>query len=329
MQSTEGHRENSDRALVDELKRENEALRRRVAELEAPARRFRALFDAGIASLQILDPQSRTVEVSPGFERIWRLRVEDLTGYLMLEDQQIVANGFMDRLERAFHGGEPVQLPTIRYDPAATDSIQRGTFRWVAAALHPVTGAEGEIREVVMLHMDVGELKQSEEELRRQSEQLAAAVAEQTAELAQKLRLIDEQQRAIAELSTPVLRLWDGVLALPLIGRIDGDRAARMLDTLLGAIADTDAEQVLLDVTGVPDMDQDAASHLSAAARAAALLGARCVIVGLSARAARTLVDLGLDFEGVARFANLQEGLRDALARRRRPEPGAAPRPAR
>ncbi|WP_437757388.1 STAS domain-containing protein [Sorangium sp. So ce1389] len=329
MESTEGQRENSDRALVEELKRENEALRLRVAELEVPARRYRSLFDAGIVSFQILDPQSRTVEVSPGFERIWRLRVEDLTGYLLLEDEQIVANGFMDQLERAFHTGEPVQLPTIRYDPAATDKIQCGTFRWVAAALHPVTGAEGEICEVVMLHMDVGELKQSEEELRRHSDQLAAAVAERTAELTQKLRLIDEQQHAIAELSTPVLRLWEGVLALPLIGRIDGDRAARMLDTLLRAIADTSAEQVLLDVTGVPDMDQDAASHLSAAARAAALLGARCVIVGLSARAARTLVELGLDFEGVARFANLQEGLRDALARRRRSEPGVAPRPAR
>ncbi|AUX42765.1 uncharacterized protein SOCE26_041990 [Sorangium cellulosum] len=326
MESTEGQRENSDRALVEELRRENEALRRRVAELEVPARRFRSLFDAGIVSIQVLDPQSRTVEVNAGFERIWRLRVEDLTGYLLLEDQQLVANGFMDRLERGFRCGEPVQLPTIRYDPGETDTIQRGTSRWVAGALHPVIGAEGEVCEAFMLHMDVGELKQSEEELRRQSEQLAAAVAERTAELEQKLRLIDEQQRAIAELSTPVLRLWDGVLALPLIGRIDGDRAARMLDTLLRAIADTSAEQVLLDVTGVPDMDQDAASHLSAAARAAALLGARCVIVGLSARAARTLVDLGLDFEGVARFANLQEGLRDAFAQRRRPALDEAPR---
>ena len=171
-------------STIEDLERQIEALKRRVAELEGPARRYQALFDGGVVSLQILDPESRTLEVSPGFQRIWRLSLEDVADYVMLSDPQLAENGSLNRVEEAFRGGLPRQLPTIRYDPVETHTVGTGTAGWVTAALHPVKDAAGGVLEVVMIHMDVGELKDREEELRRSNKELAAAVAERGAEVA-------------------------------------------------------------------------------------------------------------------------------------------------
>ncbi len=300
----------------EELEQEIEALRRRVAELEIPARRYQALFDGGVVSIQIHDHESRTVEVNERFQRLWGLRVEDLTHYRLRTDTQVVENGMTPLVERAFEQGEAVALPTIRYDPGQEDPIQKGTARWVASSLHGVRDASGEVCEVLQIHVDVGELKQSEDELRREAERLEAAVAERTRELEEQLHVGEEQQRAITALSTPVLRLWKGILALPLIGRIDAARAARILDVLLQSIVDTRAEHVILDVTGVPFIDAEGARHLRDTVRAASLLGAQAIIVGISASMARTLIDNDLGFEEVPTFASLQDGLRRFLSHR-------------
>ncbi|MDI1446866.1 STAS domain-containing protein [Polyangium sp. 6x1] len=301
--------------MIEDLKRENASLRQRVAELEVPARRFQALFDGGIVSVQVYDPESRTKEVNPGWERLWQTNIEQTAGYRILKDPQVVAQGFMHLIEQAFLEGKAARLPTIRYDPRQNDTVDEGSARWVASALHPVKGANGEVNEVVQLHFDVGELKHSEEELRQQKEQLEAAVAVRTAELEEQLRVSEEQKRAIAALSTPVLKIWKGILALPLIGNIDAARGARILEVLLQSIVEASAEKVILDVTGVPVLDADAARHLRDAVRAAALLGAECMVVGISTETARTLVQGDLGFEHVPTFATLQEGLRRSLVR--------------
>ena len=302
--------------IIEALERENEELRRRVAELEVPARRYQALFDGGVVSMQVHDRESRTVEINRRFEQLWRLRLEDLDHYTLRADDQVAASGMTPLIDRAFEGGETTALPTIRYNPVETETLQTGTARWVASSLHPIKDAAGELLEVLQIHIDVGELKQSEDELRRETERLEAAVAERTAELEAQLRVSEEQQRAIAALSTPVLRIWRGILALPLIGRIDADRAARILDVLLHSIVDTRAEHVILDVTGVPFVDAEGARHLRDTVRAASLLGAQCIIVGISSSMAQTLVDNDLDFEDVPTFATLQDGLRRFLSRR-------------
>lgn len=318
MELTEpGRSPDEQKETIASLEREIEELRRRVAELEAPARRYRALFDGGIVSMQVHNPAGRTVEVNAGFEQLWHLRIEDLADYNPLTDSQVAAGGFTHLVERAFWQGEAARLPTIRYDPVEANTVQKGAARWVASSLHPIKEATGEVREVLQIHVDVGELKQSEDELRRQTEELEAAVAARTAELEEQLRLSEEQQRAIAALSTPVLRIWRGILALPLIGRIDEGRASRLLDVLLGAIVETGAEHVILDVTGVPSVDAEGARHLRDTMRAASLLGAQCVIVGISPGMARTLIGNDIDFEGVPTFATLQEGLQRLLARRK------------
>ncbi|MDI3291844.1 STAS domain-containing protein [Polyangium sp. 15x6] len=302
--------------MIEDLTHENASLRRRVAELEIAARRYQALFDGGVISVQVHDPESRTKEVNAGWEQLWQIPFERLADYRFLKDSQVVAQGFMHLVEQAFLEGKAARLPTIRYDPLQNEAVCHGRVRWVASALHPVKDANGEVCEVVQVHFDVGELKHSEEELRQKKEQLEAAVAMRTAELSEQLRFSEEQQHAIAALSTPVLRIWKGILALPLIGRIDAARGARILEVLLRSIVETSAETVILDVTGVPTLDADAARSLRDAVRAAELLGAQCMIVGISPETARTLVDNDLGFENVRTFASLQEGLRRSLMRR-------------
>ncbi|XXT25100.1 STAS domain-containing protein [Sorangium sp. So ce429] len=313
MEPTESSGTPHEAQTIEDLRRENEGLRRRVAELEIPARRYQALFDAGVISLQIYH-DGCSAEGNACWAGLWGVRPEEIHGkYYLLEDAQVVAGGLLPLVEGALHREEATRLPTIRYDPVEIAGY--GSARWVASALVPVKGTAGP-REVIQLHLDVGELKHSEDELRAQKQRLEAAVVERTAELAEQLRISEEQQRAIAALSTPVLRVWSGVLAVPLIGHLDPDRAARVLDVLLQSITDTGAEHVVIDVTGVPHIDAHAARHLRDTVRAAGLLGAQCMIVGISGRAARMLVECGLDFEGVPTFATLQEGLRRLLSGR-------------
>lgn len=119
---------------------------------------------------------------------------------------------------------------------------------------------------------------------------------------------------AIQELSTPIIPVYNGVLVVPLIGRVDSARAQSLTEALLEAIAREQAEMVLLDITGVAVVDTSVANHLMQTARAAGLLGSQVVLVGISAEVAQTLVQLGLDLGQLVTLSNLQNGLEYALA---------------
>jgi rsbT co-antagonist protein RsbR len=143
----------------------------------------------------------------------------------------------------------------------------------------------------------------------RRSTDAQSALSEQRMQL-------EEQRRTISELRTPVLQVWDGVLALPIVGSVDTARAQEMTEALLDRIVATGAEVVLLDVTGVPIIDTAVARHLLETVSAARLLGAEVMIVGLSTRTAISLVHLGVELTGVTTRASLAKGLELALARR-------------
>src|SRR5579884_2525647 len=140
--------------------------------------------------------------------------------------------------------------------------------------------------------------------------------------------VIEEQRRTILELQTPVIEVWEGILALPIVGSVDTARAQQMTETLLQRIVDTGAEIVILDITAVPVVDTSVAKHLLETVAAARLLGAEVLIVGLAARTAMTLVHLGLDLGGVTTRTTMARGLQYAFDRlglevvRRRPLPG-------
>jgi rsbT co-antagonist protein RsbR len=126
---------------------------------------------------------------------------------------------------------------------------------------------------------------------------------------------IAQQRLTISELQTPVIEVWRGILALPIIGSVDTARAQEMTEALLERIVATGAEIVLLDITGVPVVDTAVARHLLETVAAARLLGADVFIVGLSSHMAMTVVQLGLDLSHVTTRATLAKGLELAFAR--------------
>lgn len=132
---------------------------------------------------------------------------------------------------------------------------------------------------------------------------------------ARQSRTIEEQRQTILELQTPVIQVWDGILALPIVGSVDTARSQEMNEALLQKIVETGAEIVILDVTAVPVIDTAVAKHLLETVSASRLLGADALIVGLSARMAMTLVHLGLDLSGVMTRTTMAKGLQLAFGR--------------
>lgn len=128
-----------------------------------------------------------------------------------------------------------------------------------------------------------------------------------------KEETIRAQQQAMLALSTPVVELWQGVLALPLVGTIDTARARQITQRLLRTIRDTQARVVILDITGVPLVDTGVANHLMKTIAAARLLGARGIIVGISPEIADTLITLNVEFTGIDTYFSLRQGLEAAL----------------
>lgn len=126
---------------------------------------------------------------------------------------------------------------------------------------------------------------------------------------------IEEQRRTINELETPVIQVWEGILALPIVGSVDTARAQHMTERLLDRIVETGSEIVILDITAVPIVDSAVAKHLLETVSAARILGAEVLIVGLSTRTALTLVNLGLDLKGVTTRTTMAKGLKLAFAR--------------
>lgn len=127
--------------------------------------------------------------------------------------------------------------------------------------------------------------------------------------------VIKRQQEELLELSTPVVKLWEGVLALPMIGTLDSQRTQVVMESLLQRIVDTGSEIAIIDITGVPTVDTLVAQHLLKTVTAIRLMGADCIISGVRPQIAQTIVHLGLDLQGVVTKANLADALALALRR--------------
>ena len=138
-----------------------------------------------------------------------------------------------------------------------------------------------------------------------------------TTEVYQKTReeVILRQQEELLELSTPVVKLWDGILALPIIGTLDSARTQIVMESLLQKIVDTGSEFAIIDITGVPTVDTLTAKHLLKTVTAARLMGADCIISGIRPQIAQTIVYLGVDLADVTTKATLADAFMLALQR--------------
>lgn len=127
--------------------------------------------------------------------------------------------------------------------------------------------------------------------------------------------VIFRQQQEMLELSTPVVKLWEGILALPMIGTLDSARTQVVMESLLQKIVDTGSEVAIIDITGVPVVDTLVAQHLLKTVTAARLMGADCIISGIRPQIAQTIVHLGVDLAGVTTKATLADALALAMNR--------------
>ncbi len=173
----------------------------------------------------------------------------------------------------------------------------------------PLSESAGRVRSVIGFSLDVTE---------GQRAQLA---------LQTKLDVIEAQQRVIRELAAPIIEVWDGVLALPMIGVVDSARTAEAMESLLEAISSRSARYAVLDLTGVQVVDTKVADHLIKLVRAIQLLGAEGIICGIRPNVAQTMVALGLDLSAIVTKANLRAGLTYCMRRlnARAPTPRTSP----
>jgi rsbT co-antagonist protein RsbR len=126
-------------------------------------------------------------------------------------------------------------------------------------------------------------------------------------------QIIADQVTTMMELSTPVVRLWDGIIAVPLVGTLDSARTQLVMEKLLDTLVATGADHAVIDITGVPTVDTEVAQHLLKTVSAARLLGANCTISGIRPQVAQTIVSLGIEFGDIATKATLADALALAL----------------
>ncbi|MDY7041263.1 MAG: GAF domain-containing protein, partial [Chloroflexota bacterium] len=142
---------------------------------------------------------------------------------------------------------------------------------------------------------------------------LFAQTQDQVRRLQASIETQERLTQTVRELSSPVVQVWEGVLALPIVGGIDSTRAKQITEELLTGIVKYQAEMVIIDITGVPVVDTHVAHYILQTIRAASLLGARCVLVGIGAEVAQAMIGLGVDLSEVNTLSNLQAGIRYAL----------------
>jgi anti-anti-sigma regulatory factor len=193
-----------------------------------------------------------------------------------------------------------------------------GEVRWIEVQAAVDVDADGS-RRWFALAVDATER-------RRVQLQLETEIATRNEQLAQSEEargvLVDRLRSAMDDMSNPILEVWEGVLAMPIVGLVDSRRTADMVQRLLAEVARAQASFVIVDLTGVEVVDTKTADHLMKLMRKVEVIGARCVLTGIQPAMAETLVDIGVDFGRLTTLRNLKHGLREALnvARREREE---------
>ena len=208
-------------------------------------------------------------------------------------------------------------LPLVR--ALAGEATQAEVFlrnsRWpdgllLAIDAQPLTLADGSTV-ALALSRDITEQRALEDELRERNRQLASSEED-------KSQLVERLRYAIDELSNPILQVWDDVLAMPLIGVVDSRRTADMAQRLLAEVARTQAQCVIVDLTGVEVVDTKTADNLIKLVRKIELIGAKCLLTGIRPSVSETVVEIGVDFAGLSTLRNLKHGLQEALRIKRR-----------
>lgn len=202
--------------------------------------------------------------------------------------------------------------------PPPTDRVLEDLCGWMAN--HQLTPAETTLlvlslkRPLISVLGDAlsgGELIEAITVVDHQVDTLAVGVF--SSYLALREATIAGHRQAFEEISAPVVRIWDQIILIPLVGMLDSERTQLMMETLLSSLEAIQARVAILDISGIPVVDTLVARHLVTAASAVRLMGAECIITGIRARIAQTLVELGVDLGGLMTRTTLADGLAASL----------------
>jgi rsbT co-antagonist protein RsbR len=205
-----------------------------------------------------------------------------------------------DPIRRALHGHSVSDMESLI---RPYESPERTT--WINQSSQPILDEADSIRGCVLVTRDITEHK----ELVRELDEVVAATVEE------KRVLIERLEAGVKELSTPIIEVWDDVLALPVIGTVDAQRGAEMTSRLLDEVVSRGVQWVIVDWTGVDTMDSQSAQHLLDLVRSVELVGAECILTGIRPAVATALLDLDVRFEHMRLLRNVKFGLRHCLGR--------------
>lgn len=156
-------------------------------------------------------------------------------------------------------------------------------------------------------------LRQEVQERKQIEEKLKTEIQERKQIEQDKLDLIRKQQEIIKQMATPIIQVWEGILTVPVIGILSGERVSEMMDQLLREIVRTQCKSTIIDLTGVEEVDAHIADHLIRIVRAVELMGARSIITGIRPAVAQTMISIGVDLTQLTTLSNLQEGLKACM----------------
>ena len=257
--------------------------------------------------------EQRQLEAEQNEEKIRMLSEQTITGLLIMQGgvfkyaneryfeligharEEVLGWGPREFVESLVHEEDQMMVAEWAQNPPGPDEAQNlqwriltkdGEVRWVDTYRRAVM-YEGEPAEY-MVTMDITERRKARDELETQS-------------------------RAIMEMSTPAIRIWDGMLLMPLVGAIDTARSQQIITTMLESIADVETKVAILDVTGVPFIDTSVARHILNAVDGAKILGAEVIVSGFSPEAAQTLAQLGVDFSALRTSGSLKAAMQRAF----------------
>ncbi len=256
--------------------------------------RFKGLIKQSPFATEIYALDGMMIEVNPAWEELYQTQAENAVGkFNILEDKQAKALGLPQIIQRVF-AGEYVKTSEFQFVPGQSGHL--GRARWLIGNFYPLRNDKGEVINVVSNEIDITDRKEMELERERLQQEI-----------------INAQQRALKELATPIIPVFDQIIVMPLVGSIDSLRAKDLMRVMLEGINHYRAKIVIMDITGVPLLDSGVANHLNKTIRAAQLKGARTIITGISDAVAETIVDLGIDWSEIETLSDLQTGLTTAL----------------
>jgi len=270
-------------------------------------------------------PQSRTIEILKNKEAGV---IEDWINELQktLSDARISAEELHSQAREMYKLlGEAVRGNTLDIDAPSSAALR--TFLETISRTRALKGSTSEQTAMFVFSLKKPIFKQLRSEFGSDPVRLAEEIWA-TTELIDQLgmftvmvyqktreEVIRRQEAEMLELSTPVVKLWHGVIALPLIGTLDSSRTQVVMESLLHRIIEGGAEIAIIDITGVPTVDTLVAQHLMKTVAAIRLMGADCIISGVRPQIAQTVVHLGVDLEGITTKATLADALALALKR--------------